>query len=270
MGLPIGFTPGIPDPPDIGVLTILGWILNILQWVIRALIFVANFLLALFNALINILIKIFTAIGKFLLHIWTKYLPNAVKWLACNYQKVRDWLKRTLKPVIDFFQKVKKWYDTHILAQQLRLLRFLQMIRRYLAILRIFHLKFAATLDNAIVDIQNRIEKDIAFTRGILNQIINTLALVLDPRLFITRYVVGGSLLGNLGAVKRIFGYGDGRLFSASEVDTINKQHSLYFTSTVRSHMDTLATSGLTDDDKANRTAARCALADATNVTLPF
>jgi hypothetical protein len=270
MGLPFGNIPGFPDPPDIGILSILEWILSILQWVVSVLIAVLQYVIALLNALVNALLSVFKAIGKFLLHIWTKYLPNAIKWLACNYQKARDWLKRTFGPILKWFQKVKKWYDTHILPQQLRLLRFLQAVRRVLGILRIFHIKWAAALDNVLVDIQQRIEKSIAITRGILNQIINTLALVLDPTLLIFRNVLGGSLLQNLGALKRIFGYGDNRILSASEQATIDKQHSLYFASTVKDHLSTLATSGPTSDDLDNRKAARQALTDAVNAPLPF
>lgn len=270
MGLPIGggFSP--EAPPDPGGFAILDFVISIVNWILRVVVALFTFLYNILVAIVNALITIFKSIGKFLLHIWTKYLPNAINWLACNYQKVRNWLKRTLGPVIKFFQKVKHWYDTHILPQQLRLLKFLQAVRRVLGILRIFHIKWAAALDNALVDIQNRIEKSIAFTRGILNQIINTLALVLDPTLLVFRNVLGGSLLQNLGAIKRIFGYGDGRLFSASEVATIDKQHSLYFTSTVKDHMGTLAATGLTDDDKANRTAARQKLSDAVDAPLPF
>jgi hypothetical protein len=270
MGLPFGNIPGFPDPPDIGILSTLEWILSILQWVVSVLIAVLQYVIALINVLVNALLSVFKAIGKFLLHIWTKYLPNAIKWLACNYQKARDWLKRTFGPILKWFQKVKKWYDTHILPQQLRLLRFLQAVRRVLGILRIFHIKWAAALDNVLVDIQQRIEKSIAITRGILNQIINTLALVLDPTLLIFRNVLGGSLLQNLGALKRIFGYGDNRILSASEQATIDKQHSLYFASTVKDHVGTLACIGLTNDDQDNRKAARKALSDAVDAPLPF
>jgi hypothetical protein len=266
MGLPFGNVPGFPDPPDIGILSILEWILSILQWVVNVLIAVLEYVIALINALVQILIKIFTAIGKFLLHVWTNYIKKGISWLASHIQKIRDWLKRTLKPVIDFFQKVKKWYDTHILAQQLRLLRMLQTIRRFLGILRLFHVKFATTLDNAIADIENRIEKAISITRGILNQIINTLAIVLDPVLLVTRDVLGGSLLKNLGALRRVFGFYHHGPFTAAEQTYYDHNVGRYQASTAGDHIATLASTGLTDYDQSEVTAARAAITGITGI----
>ncbi|HYL64447.1 MAG TPA: hypothetical protein VE077_17675 [Candidatus Methylomirabilis sp.] len=232
-----------------------------------------NLVIALNKIITNILKAlnfVFGRLGKFLLHIWQQYVKKAITWLASHVQKLRAWLKRTIGPIIARLEKIKKWYDTHILKQQLRMLQMLQTVRRFLAILRLLHVKWAAKLDAALVDVQNRIEVSIALVRGTLNQIINTLALVLDPQLLITRNVLGGTLLSNLGAVKRIFGFGDNRILSASEQATIEHQHSLYFTSTVQAHQRTLATSGPTQEDLDNRKAARQALADATGAPLPF
>jgi len=236
---------------------------------LNILIAVINFLWRLIILLYNVMVFVFRTVLKFLLHIWTTYIKRAVTWLASHVQKLRAWLKRTITPIIKRLEKIKQWYDQHILKQQLRILQMIQVMRRFLAILRLFHIKFANVLDQALADIQNRIQQNIALVRGTLNQIINTLSLVLDPQLLIFRNVLGGSLLGNVGAIKRIVGYGDGRLFSASEAATIDKDHSRYFASTVNTHIKTLVSTGPTDDDKARRTAFRSALADATNTALP-
>jgi hypothetical protein len=214
--------------------------------------------------------KAFNALGKFLLHIWQKHIKKAITDLFTHVKKLREWLKRTIPPIIKRLETIKKWYDTHVLKQQLRMLQQIQMVRRFLGILRIFHVKWAAKIDGTLADLQNRIEQSISIVRGTLNQIVNTLALMLDPTLVLTRNLLGASLLSNLGAVKRIFGFGDGRILSASEQTTIDRQHSLYFASTVKAHLQTLSTSGPTADDKANRTAARLALTEATNAPLPF
>jgi hypothetical protein len=221
------------------------------------------------NQLVAILTVLFHTAAKFLLHLWQQYVKKAITWLASHVQKLRAWLKRTIAPIIARLEKIKKWYDTHILKQQLRMLQQIQMIRRFLGILRLFHVKWAAKLDGMLTDLQNRIEQDIALIRGTLNQIINTLQLAFDPTLLITRNLLGASLLSNLGAIKRIFGFGDGRILSASEQATIDHDHALYFSSTVQAHQRTLATTGPTDEDKANRQAARLALAAATNTALP-
>jgi len=259
---------GPPNDPNI-----LGGLISDLYFLIiqvyRLLVAVANFLWAVLVNLVRALLFVFRTIGKFLLHIWQNYIQKAVNWLASHVQKLRAWLKRVISPIIKRLEKIKKWYDTHILPQQLRLLQLLQKIRRFLGILRVLHIKWASTLDNALADIQNRIQQSIALVRGTLNQIINTLALVLDPSLLIFRNVLGGSLLSNLGAIKRIFGYGDNRILSAAEQATIDRDHSRYFRSTVNDHVKTLVATGPTDEDKALRAEFRQALADATNSTLP-
>lgn len=270
MGLDFGDNPF--DPGDPG-----GIFDGILAAIQAALIYLFNLIVAvilwiwnLIVALVNILVTIFKTIGKFLLNIWNNYIKKAIQWIADHITRLRDWLKRVLSPVVKFFQKLKAWYDQHILKQQLRLLQIIQQIRRFLGILRLFHIGWASKLDNALADVQQRIQQSIAVVRGIFNQIINTLALVLDPTLFVTRGVLGGSLLGNLGAVKRIFGFGDNRILSASEQATLDTQHALYFKSTVDTHVKELATSGPTQDDQDRRTAARQALGDAINAPLPF
>ena len=270
MGLSPGDGPFQPAPPDgfgdglaYAILAALNWLLNALLAVI---VWIWNLLVTVVNAIVSV----FKTVLKFLAHIWQNYIKPAISWLVKEYQKVRAWLKRILGPVLKRLQAIKKWYDEHILKQQLRLLLLIQQIRRILGILRLFHVKWAGWLDNALADIQNKVQQSIAITRGILNQIINTLAMVLDPTLLITRNVLGGSLLGNLGAIKRIFGYGDNRIISASEQATLDKDHALYHKDTVETHARTLVQSGPTDDDKARREAARKALADVTNTSLPF
>lgn len=255
--------PGFSGPePGGSAFDLVNWIL---QLAAAILIWTRN----LFAFLVKILLSIFHALGKFLLHVWQNFIRKAVTWLASHYQKLRAWLKRTIGPIIARLEKIKKWYDDHILRQQLRMLQILQTIRRFLRILRLFHVRWAATLDNALADIQQRIEQSIAIVRGTLNQIITTLALLLDPTLLITRNVLGGSLLSNLGAIKRIFGYGDNRILSASEQATIDHDHKLYYTSTVDAYVKTLRTSGPTDDDRARVNDFVQALSETTNTTLP-
>jgi hypothetical protein len=212
----------------------------------------------------------FGALHKFLLHIWQCYVKKAITGLFTQVKKLREWLKRTIPGILKRLETIKKWYDTHILKQQLRMLQQIQMVRRFLGILRIFHVKWAAKLDATLADLQNRIETSISIVRGTLNQIVNTLALMLDPTLVLKRNLLGASLLSNLGAIKRIFGFGDGRILSASEQATIDRDHKLYYKSTVDAHVKTLLATGPTAEDKARRTQFRQALAETTGTPLPF
>jgi hypothetical protein len=245
-------------------------LLAILAGSINTLIQAISELVKLFNNLISLLKRLFVALGKFLDHIWKTYVKEAIHWFGVHIHMLQQWLKRTIGPIIARLEKIKKWYDEHILKQQLRLLQQIQMIRRFLGILRLFHVKWAAKLDGSLADLQNRVEQSISIVRGTLNQIINTLAIAFDPTMLITRNLLGASLLSNLGAIKRIFGFGDNRILSTSEQATIQHDHTLYFESTVKAHINTLATTGPTADDKSLRTAFRQALAEVTNTTLPL
>lgn len=257
---PIGPFPNpTPDPIVFEIFAVLNFMGQVINQIISLVIFLGKFLTQLFRTL-----------GKFLLHVWQNYVKAAITWLATHVQKLRAWLKRTIGPILARLEKIKKWYDTHILKQQLRMLQFLQSVRRILGILRIFHVKWAIKLDGALADLQNRIETSIAIVRGTLNQIINTLAIAFDPTMLLRTNVLGASLLSNLGAVKRIFGYGDNRLLSATEQATIDKDHALYTKSTVDTHVNALVATGLTDDDKARRTEFRTAFEEVRGAPLPI
>lgn len=267
--MPFGFgdnPPGTPDPTSFfdGIIAA---IYDALVFLYNLIVSVLVFLYNLLVALVNILVQLFKTISSFLKTVWENYIKPGINWLLTHVQKVRDWLKRTLKPVLAFFQRLKRWYDTHVLAQQLRVLRMIQTIRRFLSILRIFHIHWADKLDQALADVQNRIQQSIAFVRGILNQVINTLALVFDPTLFVSRHVLGGTLLGNLGALKRIMGFGDNRLLSPDEANTLDRDRTRYFASNTAAYMAVPLSAGLTDEDKAMIAAAQQALNDATGQT---
>jgi hypothetical protein len=261
-----------------GGIPILGAIFNSIVGGLDSAVQIAfNYVGSWLNNLLHNLVGLFKSVGAFLStiahalrHIWENYIKAAIKWLADHVQKLRAWLKRTIGPLITRLQKIKKWYDTHILPQQLKMLKMIQAARRVLGILRLFHVKWAAKLDNSLADLQNRIEESINIVRGTLNQIINTLAIAFDPTMLITGNVLGASLLANLGAVKRIFGFGDGRLLSASEAATIQHDSTRYFTSNVTSNVGTRNATGPTAEDQANRKAARAALASATGAPLRF
>src|SRR6266852_7379722 len=155
MGLDFGSGPVDPGNPS-GIFSgIIAAIEAALIWLYNALISVIIFFWNLIVSLVNALVTVFKAIGKFLSSVWSNFIKKIPGWLACHIQKIRDWLKRALKPVIEWFQKVKKWYDEHILKQQLKMLQFIQKIRRFLGILRIFHIHWSDKLDQALADVQN-------------------------------------------------------------------------------------------------------------------
>lgn len=207
----------------------------------------------------------FHTLWGFLKKLWNDYIKKAIQWLADHVKRLREWLKRTIGPIIKRLQKIKKWYDEHILKQQLRMLQTIQTIRNFLGILRLFHVKFAEQLDRKLADIQNRIVTVVDLTRGTLNNIINLLAAVYDPSLLLKRNAISASLLASIGALKRIVNFGNGRPLFASEAADAQAGGNMYLKSTVNSNLAARKSSGLTADDKANRKAAQQSLLDVTS-----
>jgi hypothetical protein len=112
--------------------------------------------------------------------------------------------------------------------------------------------------------LQNRIEVSISIVRGTLNQIINTLAIALDPTLLLRSNVLGASLLQNLAAVKRIFGYGYHGPLTAAETTFLDNNVGRYQTSTANSHTARLASTGLTTYDNSELADCRAGISGAT------
>jgi hypothetical protein len=207
---------------------------------------------------------ILRSIWGFLKHIWENYIKAAIKWLAEHLKRLYDWLHREAKAILKWAQKVKKWYDTHILPWQLKQLALIQHIRQVLGILKAFHVKWAQTLDNKLADIQSHIVDVIDLVRGTLNTIINTLAIAFDPTMILTPGVLGASILKYLGPVKRWLAYGQGRALTSAELAIQKNNVGRYQTSTSRSHISALAASGLTSYDQSELAAFRKELPNVT------
>jgi hypothetical protein len=221
-------------------------------------------------AVVNAIVAVFKNVGKFFARAWTDYLKPAVRGLFDHVIRLFDRLHRLLAPLLKWIQKIRKWYDTHILPILLKQIQMIQRVRQFLAVLRVFHVKWAQTLDDKLLRVQSKITLTVEAVRGYLNQIINWIALVTDPGMIIRRNTLGAWLLSHVGGLKRIVGYGGNRPVTSDEQKAMDKAHALYFTTTVQDHVTALSLTGLTDDDLARREAVRRALASATGAALPF
>lgn len=236
------------------------------SYVYAALLFIWNTLVAVFNFLLSV----FQNVGKFLARAWTCYIKPAIQSIIKHIQSIYDKLHLWASKLQEWITKIRKWYDTHILKAMMKQLEMIQKIRKFLAILRIFHVKWAQQLDDKLAGIQSKITDTISLVRGYLNLVIDWIALICDQTNVIRRSVLGSWLVSNLGGLKRIVGYGDGRQVTSDEQAAMDKARNRYTSTNVHDHVQTLAMTGLTTDDMADREAARTALAEATGTPLPF
>lgn len=273
-GMPFIIDPGIEDDPLGPGITPpgpdFGSILASIAAVISAVIVALQKVWAALIALTNWALGIFRKLGTFLRHMWENILKQAIWTLYQHVLKLYAWLSRHLKAVIAQMQKWKKWYDTHILPQQLRMYAMIQQIRTYLSVLRLFAPRLAAQLDAKLAGIQNKIAEVIDVTRGTLNNVINLLGAILDPRLLFRRNAIGASLLANVGLLKRITDWGSSRPLFASEAATMTADHNRFLTSNVLATVRQRLASGPTADDQATSKEAQQALIEATTVSATF
>lgn len=221
-------------------------------------------------AVFQFLVSVFQNVAKFFARAWTDFLKPAINAIFNFIGKIYSALHRLLAPLMKWIQKIRAWYDTHILPILMKQIQMIQRIRQFLTILRIFHVKWAQLLDDKLAAMQGKITDSIQIVRGYLNLIISWIGLITDQTNVIRRSVLGSWLLSNLSALKRIMGYGDNRPITSAEQAAMDKAHNRYTAATVHEHMQTLAMTGLTADDLADRAAARAALAEATGAPLSF
>jgi hypothetical protein len=236
-------------------------------WNIMAALF--NFLWGVLGAIVKAVVAVFQDAGKFINHLWTDYLKPAINGIFTAVGKAFTLLHKILDPVLKWIQKIRQWYDTHILPILLKEIQMIQRIRQFLALLRILHVKWAQTLDALLAQAQGRITTSIELVRGYLNQIISWIALVTDPSMIIRRNTLGAWLLANLGVLKRVAGYGGNKPISAADQASLDAARTRYYTANVQAHVQTLLLTGPTQQDIDERAAARSALEEATGASLP-
>jgi hypothetical protein len=142
-----------------------------------------NFIWSVLVSMANAIVSIFKNVGSFFARMWTDYVKPAIRGIFTQVIKLFDRLNRLLAPLMKWIQKIRKWYDTHILPILLKEIQMIQRVRQFLAVLRILHVKWATVLDQKLQDIQGKIIQTVETVRQKLNEISNFLTIVSDPLL---------------------------------------------------------------------------------------
>ena len=125
-------------------------------------------------------------LANFLTLLW-----NFLKKLAATVWKL---LQEALPKIIKALQNIRKFL-LDLYAHYIRpILMYLQYIRRFLAILALFHVKFAAQLDAWLVNLQGRILAPFLYVMQTLNGFGNWINLILTAGLLIQRPVFLNSM----------------------------------------------------------------------------
>jgi hypothetical protein len=146
--------------------------------VIQGLQFVWNGLITVFKYAL----KGLQSIGTFFKHLWDGFFKNIFTGIMKALSKLHQFLEAHLRPLINFLKKVRAIVD-RIYKQYVKpYLQMLQRVRRWLAVLKLLHIKFADVLDRRIAQTEAQIAHQFLLVRGTLNDILNFVNSVADPR----------------------------------------------------------------------------------------
>lgn len=218
--------------------------------------------------------RIFHTMGSFIRDlfrtIWEKFIKNGLLKVLHLLAKLRAWAERIFGPILRLLRKIRDWLDKVYYPRLLKILNMIQRVRAMLTIFRIFNVTWAKRLDERLLRLETKIAEPYLRLRAFLNEIATVINLVLDPSLIFHRNVLLASILSHLGVVRRALGYGRARQFTSLEEVQAERERTRYEADNVREHVRVLASSGLTDQDKAMRAKAREALERVTGGALAF
>lgn len=179
-------------------------IIAFLNYLLQVLVAVFEFLYTLLAAVFNFLWALLVKVGDFFKTLWTGFFKKIFQGFFHAILKVHDWLEAKLGPVIRFLQKMRayidRWYRLYIKP----ILNMIQSVRKFLEILRLFGIKWAAALDARLAQVENDINQVFATVRGIINGFIDILNAIADPMGLLRRPTLILSLRRTFNALVRL------------------------------------------------------------------
>jgi hypothetical protein len=202
--------------------------------------------------------------------IWDRVFKRGLLKILDLVGKLRAFLSRVFGPMLRWLRKIRDWLDKVYYPRLLKVINMIQRVRQLLQVLRIFNVAWAKRLDERLLRLETKIAEPYLRLRALLNDVATIINLVLDPSLIFHRNVLLASILSHLGVVRRALGYGNARPLTSVEQVQAEREKDRYRAETVKAHVTALASSGLTDEDKARRADARAAMERVTGEALAF
>jgi hypothetical protein len=118
---------------------------------------------------------------KYLTLTWLLGIEGLIAKILAAIQRLHDWLKRHIQPIIDFLKYWRAWFDRFYRLHILPIINLIQRIRRFLLILRLLHIHFADALDKWLQKYEATLNKVFLTIHGTLNQLIGWASLASSP-----------------------------------------------------------------------------------------
>jgi hypothetical protein len=180
-----------------------------------------------------------TWLGQILKSIW-----NTLKTIFQAIQKEVGYIVKLFQQ----YEKLVRYYEQKILGP---VLNIIQALRKTLVIFKLFHLKFAVTLDNYLSGIEGRLTNIFLFYQRELNYIIDWMNLIVDPFGLISEGMFIGSAIRSIGAVwAGVMGYPSTSI-TASQQAAAQARAQFYTSKSQQDYMNGLAAGGTNPDDQA-------------------
>jgi hypothetical protein len=233
---------------------IVQFLLQILQFIWNVLVYVANYIWAALNWLGNFFYTLFQDVAKAFKWIWEKVIKLGLTKLVTLIQKVRTWLSNTLRPILDFIKKVRKWYDDFFNRWIKPVLKMIQTMRKVLTIFRLLGFKWAKRLDADLAMVEQRIVKYYSELRKYINDAITWIDLIIDPTGILRRNPLFAALLHSQNEVRNMVLQAPARPLLGSETDAQTRDRNQATPATQKDNFTTYYAQGqLTPDDDAAR-----------------
>lgn len=112
-------------------------------------------------------------------HLWSGPIKSLTKVVQSLLVKLKDLAIRGLINIAKALHQIRKWMDEYYDKYARPVLKVIGTIRKYLAILRLFHVKFADKLDAYLVKIQGKITAPYLYILRTLNGYANWINVIL-------------------------------------------------------------------------------------------
>jgi hypothetical protein len=177
------------------------WLLGAIVYLYDLLVAALTFLYGLLVAFVNFIWGILVDIVKVFRSLYNFMVNDVIKPVLNTIHNFFTWLDSLLKPVLNYLHRLRVWYDKYWNKYVKPQLALISMLRKFLVILKLFHVHWATVLDNELAKLQARIIHNTEILRQRLNSIISWVQLIADPYGLIQKGVLGPSIGRDLDSI---------------------------------------------------------------------
>lgn len=154
---------------------------QVIAFIFSLLVQVAQFLWAGLQLVGKFFFTLLQDVGKFFGHLWDNFFKGIFSRILQGIASFGKWLHNIFGPVVKWLRQASQFID-RIYRRYLRpILRWIQIARVFLQLLKALHIKWAAKLDSILGKVQHDIQQGYLFIKGILNTVIDLLNILSDP-----------------------------------------------------------------------------------------